>query len=75
MTISYTSAKVYILLKSKSPAIDRLSNMYKSNHSHKIKLDVFQTVMAPVLLLSFTTETLGKKAIWELRKIVRAFLN
>ena len=51
---------------------DRLSIIWKSNPSDKIKWDFFQAVAASILLYGCTTETLTKriekKAWWELHK-------
>ena len=71
--ISSTENDVDIHIAKSGAPINRLSLIWKSDLSDKIKRDYFQTIIVSLLLWSCTTitnQTLGKKARWELHKKV-----
>ena len=70
--ISSTESLVNIRIGKEWTAIDRLSNIQKSNHSDKTKSECFQTVAMSVLLYGCTTKPLrghfDEKDGWKLNK-------
>ena len=78
-SVSFTESNVNIRLSKMWTAIDRLSIIWKSDLSDRIKWDIFQATVVSILFYGCTIWTLNKmhreKVGWELHKNATSYIE